>query len=145
MTHRLVRLGHCYRCIYTWRMRDRNPRVCPRCKSKCWDVPKVLPLQLGDGLGPEEILAPHRSAILRLARQHGVTRVRVFGSVRRREAGRDSDVDLLLDWKHGTSLLDVARFRLDLQDLLGRKVDTVELGNLHWAIRPQVESEAIPL
>lgn len=145
MTRRLVRFGHCYRCIYTWRMRYRNPKVCPRCKSKYWNVPKILPLRLGHGLGAEEILGPHRGTILRLARRHGASRVRIFGSVRRREAGRDSDVDLLLDWKRGTSLLDVARFRLDVQDLLGRKVDTVEPGNLHWAIRPQVESEAIPL
>jgi predicted nucleotidyltransferase len=138
-------MAHCFRCIYTWRMRYRIPRICPRCKSKYWNVPKIRPLRLGSGLGPEEILAPHRSKILRIARSHGVRRIRVFGSVRRREADERSDVDLLVDWRRGASLLDAARFRIALQDLLQRKVDTVEERYLHWAIRPQAVAEAIPL
>lgn len=88
---------------------------------------------------------PHRSEILRIAQRHGALRIRVFGSVRRHEADERSDVDLLVDWRRGTSLLDAARFRVSLQDLLQRKVDTVEEGYLHWAIRPQVLAEAVPL
>ena len=145
MTRRQVRMAHCYRCIYTWRMRYRVPRMCPRCKSRLWNVPKIRPIRLGKGLGMEEILAPHRAEILRLARRYGAGRIRVFGSVRRREADDRSDVDLLVDWRRGTSLLDVARFRISAEDLLGRKVDTVEERNLHWAIRPQALAEAIPL
>ena len=38
-----------------------------------------------------------REQILRLARRHGVTRVRVFGSMARGDAGPQSDVDLLID------------------------------------------------
>jgi uncharacterized protein len=145
MTRRQVRIAHCFRCIYSWRMRYRIPRICPRCKSKYWNVPKVRPIRLGRGLGPEEILLPHRAEILRIARRCGVRRIRVFGSVRRREAVEGSDVDLLVDWRPGTTLLDVAQFRISLQDLLRRKVDTVEERYLHWAIRPQALAEAIPL
>lgn len=46
MTKRKVRYGHCYRCIYTWRMRRRSPSLCPRCKSRLWRIPRVEPRAL---------------------------------------------------------------------------------------------------
>ncbi|MGA7861735.1 MAG: nucleotidyltransferase domain-containing protein [Thermoplasmata archaeon] len=145
MTRRQIRLGHCYRCIYTWRMRRRYPTMCPRCKSRLWTVPKILPVKLGNGLGIEEVLAPHRDEILRLARKHGARSIRVFGSVRRREADEKSDVDLLVEWGPDVDLLDTAAFRRQVRESIGRKVDAVEEGFLHWAIRPQVLAEAVPL
>ena len=145
MTKRQVRIAHCYRCVHTWRMRYRLPRVCPRCKSRRWNVPKIRPIEIGTGLGVEEILGPHRGEILRLARRYGARNVRVFGSIRRRQADERSDADLLLEWKKGTSSLDTATFRIHLKRLLGRDVDTVEDAFLHWAIRPQILAEAVSL
>jgi len=145
MTRRQVRLAHCYRCVHTWRMRNRLPRMCPRCKSLYWNTPKIRPVHLGQGLGIPEVLGPHRSEILRLARRFGVENIRVFGSVRRREAGEKSDVDLLVNWPPDCSILKTSEFRVALQELLGRKVDTVEERFLHWAVRPQVLAEALPL
>ncbi len=145
MTKRQVRYAHCYRCIYTWRTRNRVPRLCPRCKSGYWNAPKIEPLKLGHGLGMDEILLPVRGRILELGRKYGAEDLRVFGSVRRREAGPRSDVDLLVRWTAGSSLLNAARLRLELKELLGREVDTVDERALHWAIRPQVLAEAVPL
>ncbi|MGI0055594.1 MAG: nucleotidyltransferase family protein [Thermoplasmata archaeon] len=145
MTKRKVRLGHCHRCIYTWRMRRQYPRICPRCKSRLWKVPKIRPVVLGNGAGIEEVLGPHRSEILWIARKYGVTRVRVFGSVRRREAGEKSDVDLIVTWSAPHSILDRAALTAQIERIVGRAVDVVNEGGLHWAIAPQVEAEAIPL
>ena len=142
---RQVRVGQCLRCVYTWRMRRRYPRICPRCKSRLWRVPKILPISLGRGLGIEEVLLPHRSEILALGRAHGATGFRVFGSVRRREATRASDVDLLVGLVKSASWLDFASLHADLEILLGRKVDLIEEGQLPWALRPQIEAEAVPL
>jgi uncharacterized protein len=110
-----------------------------------WNVPKIRPVRLGNGQGIEEVLGPHRGEVLRIARQHGARNLRVFGSVRRREADEKSDVDLLVSWRRGTSLLDVARFRIAVQGAIGRSVHTVEDDRLHWALRPQVLAEAVPL
>ncbi|MCI4326869.1 MAG: nucleotidyltransferase domain-containing protein [Thermoplasmata archaeon] len=63
----------------------------------------------------------------------------------RREADETSDVDLLVDWDRNVSLLGTAGFRVDLKRLLNREIDTVEEDLLHWAIKPQVQAEAIPL
>ncbi len=145
MTRRVVRWGHCHRCVYAWRMRVRFPRICPRCKSRLWNVPRIEPIHLGTGLGIDEVLGPYREAILRLAHRYGAKRVRVFGSVRRREATERSDVDLLVEWKPRASLLDVAGFQIGVRALLHRRVDVVSPGRLHWAMAPQVLAEAVPL
>jgi predicted nucleotidyltransferase len=119
--------------------------MCPRCKSKLWNVPKLRPVRLGDALGIEEILGPHRKEIIALARKHGYGRVKVFGAVRRREATESSDVDLMVTPIRRTSLLDKAALEVDLEELIGREVDVVHEGSLHWAMRPQAEFEAMLL
>ncbi len=100
---------------------------------------------LGNKLGIEEVLGQRRAEILRLSREYGVRRFWVFGSVRRREATRTSDIDLMVQWGRPVSLLDKAELNVALEDLLGRRVDLVNEGGLHWAIEPQVESERVPL
>jgi uncharacterized protein len=136
----------CYRCAYVWRPRRRAPtRICPRCKSRHWDVPKLNPIRIGHSAGIVEILGPVRESIREAASRHGFEHVRVFGSVRRSEATRGSDVDLLVARRTGASLLDRAGLQIDLEDLLGRKVDVVTDDGLHWFVRPQVLIEAVDL
>lgn len=136
---------HCYRCIYSWHPVRSPVRMCPRCKSRLWDTPKLRPVRLGKGLGIEEVLGPHRSEILDLARRMGARKVRVFGSVRRREADSKSDVDLLVDWRRGVSPLAAPRLAIALRSLLGRTVDVVEVDHLPWSVRPFADAEAVPL
>ncbi len=71
--------------------------------------------------------------------------MRVFGSVRRREARPDSDVDLLVVWKRNHRPMAFLDFPLELERLLDRAVDVVTEDSLHWSVRPRVESEAVPL
>ena len=145
MTKRQIRIARCSRCAHTWRMRHRYPHMCPRCKSRLWRAPRVREVHLGKGLGIREILLPHRSEILKLGRDHGALRFRVFGSVRRREASASSDVDLIVTLRRSASWLDFSSLHADLEALLGRTVDLIEEGQLPWSLRPQVEAEAVPL
>lgn len=71
------------------------------------------------------LVTTNRNAILALASAHGVRNVRMFGSMARDDAGMESDVDLLVDLEVNRSLLDLGALLMDLQDLLGRKVDIV--------------------
>lgn len=91
------------------------------------------------------LLQQQRSAILTTAAAHGVHNVRVFGSVARGEADDESDIDLLVDVGPEHSAWFPAGLVMDLEQLLGRKVDVVTEGSLHWYIRDRVLKEAVPL
>jgi predicted nucleotidyltransferase len=71
-----------------------------------------------------------RADIQRIAARHGARNVRVFGSVARGDAGPGSDIDVLVEFEPGRSLLDLIGLQQDLSDLLGRKVDVVSQGAL---------------
>ena len=86
-----------------------------------------------------------RDAIMRIAAKHGATQVRLIGSVARGEARPDSDVDLLVTWSEGTSLLDQAALMLELERLLGRKVDIASDGWVRPSIRESVYRDAVAL
>ena len=93
----------------------------------------------------DSLIESRRELILRLAREHGVTHVRVFGSMARGDAHAESDVDLLVDLEEGRTLLDLGALLMDLQDLLHRKVEVLTEPALHPRIRDRVLREAIPL
>ena len=86
-----------------------------------------------------------RTEILRLAERRGAHSLRVFGSVARGEANENSDLDLLLAWEPGRSLLDHAGLVQDLQELLGTKVHVGTEKSLHWYVRDKILREAAPL
>jgi len=90
----------------------------------------------------DQLVKSKREEILRVAAQHGAHNIRVFGSVARGEAGERSDVDLLVDLEPGRSGLDQAGLMLDLEDLLGCRVDVVTEAGLYWLLRRRILKEA---
>jgi predicted nucleotidyltransferase len=93
----------------------------------------------------DELLQTKREDILQTAQKYGAYNVRVFGSVARGEADEQSDIDLLVDMEKGRSLLDLAGLLVDLEDLLGCKVDVVTAKGLRERIRERVLKEAVAL
>jgi predicted nucleotidyltransferase len=91
------------------------------------------------------LLLREREAILDLARKHGATNVRVFGSAARDELDAGSDIDFLVDLDPQATLLDLGALLLDLEELLHRRVDVVTSAALHHAIRDEVLKQAVPL
>lgn len=96
-------------------------------------------------MGVDELVKQKRTDILQIARQHGARNVRLFGSIARGEARPDSDIDVLVEFEPGRTLLDRIGMIQDLEDLLGRKVDVVTEKALHHLIRHQVLAQAVPL
>lgn len=93
----------------------------------------------------EELLKEKRDEILQIAARHGAYNVRVFGSVARGEASQESDIDLLVDVGENHSRWFPGGLLVDLEELLGCKVDIVTENGLHWLIRERVLKEAVPL
>lgn len=87
----------------------------------------------------------HRDEILRLAREHGARKLRLFGSVARGDDRSDSDLDLLVEMEPGRSLVDHVALKQDLEGLLGRDVDVVTEQSLHPRLRDRVLREAVSL
>ena len=92
-----------------------------------------------------KLLTEKREDIIRIAKKHGASNVRIFGSVARGENDSRSDVDLLVDLEQGRSLLDHAALYLELEELLQCKVDVATENGLKERIRESVLKEAVAL
>jgi uncharacterized protein len=91
---------------------------------------------------PSDRLLACRERILVLAAQHGVSRVRVFGSVARRGDRADSDIDLVVDWPADRSLLQLVGLQLDIEAEMGVKVDLCTERELHPQLRDRILAQA---
>jgi predicted nucleotidyltransferase len=97
-------------------------------------------------LSLETLRGDYREAILSLARMNHVSDVRVFGSVARGDAKKDSDIDLLVKSQPGCSLLKLCAMENAISDLLGGiKVDVLTEKTLRDEIAPVVLREAVML
>jgi predicted nucleotidyltransferase len=92
-----------------------------------------------------EQLKRSRKSILRLAKNYGVTDIRVFGSAVRGDDTPESDIDFLVELEPDRSLFDVGGLLVELENLLGCKVDVLTENSLHWYIRDRVLGEARPV
>lgn len=88
------------------------------------------------------LIESHQAEIRALAERHGLRDVRVFGSMARGDADEASDVDLLVVLPSGRTGLALGALLMDVQDLLGRRVDVVTERSLHPALRERVLKEA---
>ena len=86
-----------------------------------------------------------REEILRLAHQHGVQQVSLFGSAARGELTESSDIDLLVKMEEGRTLFDLIAFKLGAEALLGREVDVVSRDGVSPYLAEYIFGEEIPL
>jgi predicted nucleotidyltransferase len=92
-----------------------------------------------------DIIRQRREEILRLAEGYGIRRVRIFGSIARGEDRPESDIDVLVAFEPGRSLLDQVGFRQDLEEMLGRRVDVVSERGISPYLQDRILAEAVPL
>ena len=93
----------------------------------------------------DQLLREKREEIGRIAAKHGARNVRIFGSIARGEARDDSDLDLLVDTGPQTSSWFPAGLVLELEEVLGCRVEVVTEKGLHPDLRDRVPQEAVPL
>lgn len=92
---------------------------------------------------PQLDLGLDRDRLDDICRRYGVARLDVFGSVSRREADPDSDVDVLYELMPGARLgWEIETLADELAEVIGRPVDLVSRRALHERLRATVLADA---
>ena len=98
-----------------------------------------------DGLHPAQLVTAAAPILKAMADDREYTRLAVFGSVARQQAGPDSDIDLIVEAPRGTSSFEFIRFKQLIEDVLGRAVDLIDYGGLKPTIDDDIRREAVLL
>jgi len=83
--------------------------------------------------------------ITTILQSHGVLEASVFGSFGRGGARANSDLDLLVTYKPGTTLFDTISLQDELEQVLGRKVYLVSQKYLSKRLAKRIEMDIRPL
>lgn len=94
---------------------------------------------------PSASLEANRELIRRIVAMHRGSNPRVFGSVVHGDDTDGSDLDLLVDPRPDTSLLDIAQIQVELEAQLGVPIDVLTPSALPMKFRDQVLREARPV
>ena len=86
-----------------------------------------------------------RHELIAAAAAHGVSGLRVFGSVARGEDRPDSDVDLLADLPPGMSLFGLGRVQAELEAIVGARVDLIPAQDLKPDVRSRAARDLVTL
>lgn len=94
---------------------------------------------------PSTTLASHRAEIIAAATRFRATNVRLFGSALHAQDAEGSDLDLLVDTLPQTTLFDLGGLQVELENLLGVKVDLLTPHDLPIKFRAEVLAQAQPI
>jgi predicted nucleotidyltransferase len=94
---------------------------------------------------PSEALEMNREAIRAAVSRYRTANPRVFGSVLHGDDEEGSDIDILVDALPGATLFDLGGLMMDLEAILGVKVDLLTPAELPRQFRDDVLAEARPI
>jgi predicted nucleotidyltransferase len=94
---------------------------------------------------PSDALRKHRSEIRNIVARHGALAPRVFGSAIHGTDTEESDLDVLVDPSPRTTLMTLAAIQLDMEHLLGVRVEVLTPNSIPQQFRNGVLVEAIPV
>lgn len=90
-------------------------------------------------------VAARRGELREVLKRHGITNAEIFGSTARGDDSEGSDVDLLVDFAPGTSIIDIIGIQNELEELLHVSVDLVPRIGLKERVRARAEKDLLPL
>src|SRR5699024_2305442 len=94
---------------------------------------------------PSDVLAEHLDEVRALIEHHHATDPQIFGSVARGDDRETTDLDLMVTFGPQASLFDEIALRLELEELLGVKVDVVGSDATVGRIPRSARKYAVPL
>ena len=94
---------------------------------------------------PSVSIAKHRDQVREILERHRMGNPRIFGSTARGDDAEGSDLDILIEAPPGTTLYDLARIELELESVLGCKVEVLTSGFLAPDVAERAEADFAPL
>lgn len=93
------------------------------------------------GTSVEEI----KQRILPILQKYNIKRAGLFGSYARGEMREDSDIDILVEVADDISLLDFVGIKLEIEEVLGKKIDLAEYNTIKPLIWERVIKEQVEI
>ncbi len=91
----------------------------------------------------DEVLKKLKNFYILSADRYSLKRIGLFGSVARGEDSLDSDIDIVVEFKK-PNLITQAELMLELQKLLGKRVDVVAIWKqMNPRLKNRIDKEAI--
>jgi len=84
-----------------------------------------------------------KDLMIKIAKQHGATSLSIFGSAARGQEHQSSDIDVLVDFEPGRSLIDLVRLERALREQFKKDFDVLTPNSLHPRIRERVDKEKV--
>jgi hypothetical protein len=84
-----------------------------------------------------------KQKILPILKRHGIKKAGLFGSYVREEMKADSDIDILVEIEKNISLLDFVGIKLEIEEVLGRKIDLVEYSTIKPLLKERILNEQV--
>ena len=83
--------------------------------------------------------------ILPILFSYGVKKASIAGSVARNEEKRNSDIDIIIEAGKDMSLLTFSRLKLELENVLNKKVDLIERSALKSRLKKHLLKDEIEI
>ena len=87
------------------------------------------------------IISEIKKKIISILKDYNVKRAAIFGSFARGDTKKNSDIDILVEFKGEKSLLDLVGLKLELEESLKKKVDVVTYGSLNPLLKDIILKE----
>jgi len=86
-----------------------------------------------------------REKILPILKKYEVKRAGIFGSMARNEETEKSDIDILVELPDEASLLDLVGLKMELEEVLRKKVDVLTYDSIYPPLREPILSEEVAI
>lgn len=86
-----------------------------------------------------------KNIITPILKDSGVIRSSLFGSVTKGNLKSDSDIDILVEFENGKTLLDLAGLQIKLEESLNTKVDVLTYDSISPFLKESILESQIPL
>ena len=81
--------------------------------------------------------------VVPILKKNGVVKAGIFGSYARGEEKKNSDVDILIQFKGRKSMFDLVHLEHELEDRLRKKVDVITYKSIHPLLKESILKDEV--